>query len=96
MNLEQMAEASIYHYPGGKIDKFDPDFQLGERNPDGITRMPQTEEEAIRNRAHTQMTSNNIKKSLQEMRDKLTKMKHNKEVVSAGLAKLDAEYLNRA
>jgi len=42
------------------------------------------------------MTSNNIKKSLQEMRDKLAKMKHNKEVVSAGLAKLDAEYLNRA
>jgi len=47
--------------------------------------MPQTEEEAVRNRAHTQMTSNAIKKSLQEMRDKLDKMKHNKDMVSMGL-----------
>jgi len=56
--------------------------------------MPQTEEEAVRNRAHTQMTSNAIKNSLQEMRNKLARMKHNKEVVTIGMQKLDQEFIS--
>jgi len=40
------------------------------------------------------MTSNAIKNSLKDMRDKLAKMKHNKEVVTIGMQKLDADYLN--
>jgi hypothetical protein len=40
------------------------------------------------------MTSNMIKNSLREMRDKLSKMKHNKEVVTAGMAKLDEQFIN--
>jgi len=51
--------------------------------------MPQTEEEVIRNRAETQMTSNMIKNSLAELRSKLALMKHNKDIVSQGLGKLD-------
>ena len=52
------------------------------------------EEEAVRNRAHTKMTSNMIKASLKDMRDKLSKMKHNKEVMAVGMKKLDGEFLN--
>ena len=60
----------------------------------GITKIPQTEEEAVRNRAHTKMTSNMIKASLKDMRDKLSKMKHNKEVMAVGMKKLDGDFLN--
>ena len=41
------------------------------------------------------MTSNMIKNSLKEMRDKLAKMKHNKEMVNMGMQKLDEEYINQ-
>ena len=51
--------------------------------------MPQTEEEVIRNRAETQMTSNMIKNSLAELRQKLSTMKHNKEIVAHGLANIE-------
>jgi hypothetical protein len=38
------------------------------------------------------MTSNMIKNSLKEMREKLEKMKHNKEVVEIGMRKLDKQF----
>lgn len=38
------------------------------------------------------MTSNMIKNSLAELREKLTKMKHNKEIVTIGMKALDEQW----
>lgn len=54
-------------------------------------RVPQTEEDVIRNRAETQMTSNMIKNSLAELRSKLTQMKVNKDFVRHGISIIDAK-----
>ena len=93
-SLEDCEDPDHYHMPGQRHDKFNADRQLGGSNIPGITRMPQTEEEAVRNRAHTQMTSNMIKNSLKEMKEKLAKMKHNKEMVTMGMQKLDDDFIN--
>lgn len=103
-NLEAFADPNYYHFPGARPEKYDADRQLGgpgkmqhsagRAEIPGITRMPQTEEEAVRNRAHTQMTSNMIKNSLKEMREKLQTMRHNKEMVALGLKQLDADFIN--
>ena len=63
--------------------------QSPQNNESSAVRFPKTEEEVIRNRAETQMTSNMIKNSLAELREKLTKMKHNKEIVTVGMKALD-------
>ena len=51
----------------------------------------QSEEDVIRNRAETQMTSNMIKNSLAELRSKLTQMKVNKDFVRQGMSIIDAK-----
>ena len=61
----------------------------GEAQASSAVRMPKTEEESIRNRAETQMTSNMIKNSLAELREKLTMMKHNKDFVQVGIKAID-------
>ena len=76
-------------YPGREnydyVDYSNQRGSSGQEKQSSITRMPQTEEEVIRNRAETQMTSNMIKNSLAELREKLTQMKHNKEFVQIGI-----------
>jgi hypothetical protein len=53
--LEKMGPGGGRHFPGEQTDEFDAEYQLGGKATEagGITRLPQTEEEAVRNRAHT-------------------------------------------
>ena len=52
---------------------------------------PTSEEEAIRNRAQTQMTANHIKSTLADLKEQLTSMKRNKAAVGAGMAFMDQQ-----
>jgi len=87
-------------YPGKEVDNgvFDnlPNGARGgraapEEDPEqGIVQLPQTEEDVIRNRAQTQMTSMMIKNSLASLRTKLSQMQDNKKIVQKGMAYFDA------
>ena len=61
-----------------------------EGSPD-IVRLPKTEEDVIRNRAQTIMTSRMIQNSLANLRTKLNQMQDNKKVVQKGIGQFDAK-----
>lgn len=86
-NLEEL---NTPHLPNGPRGGRSPTaHHRGDELGGSVSRMPKTPEDVIWSRAQTQLTSNIIKSTLNDIKDSLYEMRKNKKVVAQGMQFLD-------